>query len=176
MQASTQEYIMPNWCGNVLTIRAPKETLDIIESGAKEGRLLQTLAPLPPHKQEEWYDTQVATWGVKWEISPQGTLIDRHDDFITLNFDSAWTPPISALETAVQRLNITELEMIYLEGGCAFCGVAEYNTCAGFWNNTYDTPMSIEDRENIKKQEPALAEWLDERYDDDFLSGGDDDA
>jgi hypothetical protein len=167
---------MPNWCENVLTIRAPKETLDIIESGAKEGKLLQTLAPLPPHDKDNWYATQVATWGTKWDIRSDDMFIDRHDDFITFNFDSAWNPPLKALETAVGESfkDITELEMIYFEGGCAFCGIALYEAGGHFSEDTYATPESKEERDALIASEPVLGEWVAERYPDDFFDEDED--
>lgn len=168
---------MPNWCNNMLTIRAPKETLDIIERGARNNKLLQTLAPLPPHDPStEGYVVQVCTWGTKWEIRSPEIGIDRHADFITLHFNSAWRPPITALETAVQHLDIIELEMLYIEGGVGFCGVAEYYEDAGFEVNTYDTPNSIEERDDLIAQEPKLDEWIREYYDDDFFSEEEEDA
>lgn len=148
---------MPNWCVNQvhLTHEDPTMIARAIE-GFEKGELLNTFIPCPEElndtikgfvgdKQDEleaqqarniekygypsWYEFKVAEWGTKWDIGGgyEGQLI-RHDaNYITLNFDSAWSPPIEAY-AKLSELGFL-VDAMYYEPGMGFCG--RYTTDAG---------------------------------------------
>lgn len=109
---------MPNWCMNSVTITTQdKQTLDAIVLAAQESRLLEYLAPIG-----EWdYSTATGTWGTKWE--PQE--IDWEADYdtleVSLNFDSAWGPPVEAYIKAEEVLGVS-IYAEYFEPGVRFIG------------------------------------------------------
>lgn len=114
---------MPNWCSNSLTISGSKEKLDILEKAANEGNLLETIAPIG-----EWkYETALNTWGTKWDISEAG--VERDDEFLYINFDSAWSPPVLAYEALIEQEGIDSVFASYFEPGMDFCGS---------WEDGYD--------------------------------------
>jgi hypothetical protein len=155
---------MPNWSVNSVRIYATKETLDIIESGARNGKLLQTLAPLPPHDLSDRYNTQVSTWGTKWEVDQ--TEIFREDTDIILDFNTAWNPPLQALMGAVKRFkDISLLEMRYVELGCGFCGDVVYEG-GHFSHASHDLPSTQKELDELldKLQSEELKTWLAETY------------
>lgn len=114
---------MPNWCNNSLTIKGDASTLvalkEIIESDG-EG-LLEAIAPIG-----EWeYDTAVAKWGTKWDITTEGLEYTDNGDGtaeITGWFDSAWSPPIEALHALSQDWDSCYIELLYEEPGMCFVG------------------------------------------------------
>jgi len=114
---------MPNWCNNSLTIKGDASTLvqlkEIIESDG-EG-LLEAIAPIG-----EWeYDTAVAKWGTKWDISSEGLEYTDNGDGtaeITGWFDSAWSPPIEALQSLADDWDSCYIELLYEEPGMCFVG------------------------------------------------------
>lgn len=87
---------MPNWCSNILHVTAPVQLIKAMAKGADEGRLFQTVVPMPlallntvsgnlaDKKQNEanqrkiqqniekygagtWHDFAVQNWGTKWD-------------------------------------------------------------------------------------------------------------
>jgi hypothetical protein len=71
-----------------------------------------------------WYDFCVDEWGVKWDMGSADSAIfsDNGDGTatMTLNEDSAWSPPIAIFE----KLHEQGLDVLayYYEPGMAFCG------------------------------------------------------
>jgi len=111
---------MPNYCSNSLTITTSDKQFiqDAITAFNKDG-LLEFLVPIG-----EWdYDTAVANWGTKWEVSGDGAEPIIQEDSVTFYFESAWCPPIEAYDTLVERG--FGVEAYYFEPGVAFYGIYE---------------------------------------------------
>ena len=117
---------MPNYCDNSVTIcHDDKEKVDALydqlmlvsdnESDADD--VLQYLVPNPSG---EWdYGWSVDNWGTKWDIHPEH--FERDDDnTITMNFQSAWSPPTYAYDKMLE--DGWEIDAYYHEPGMAFCG------------------------------------------------------
>ena len=136
---------MPNWCNNILTIRSEDSAfIDRIEAAYEQGELLQTLMPQPDYPgyadQEikerdsgshmpDWWNWRVANWGTKWDIGGEdcdSTRIDKNT--ITFHFDSAWSPPLEALEGSEGF----DYEIQYYEPGMNFVGEAHREGDTGF--------------------------------------------
>jgi len=125
---------MPNYCQNELSITADKDTIDKLEAAYREGTLLETLRPQPTYEgymptgrtapsdgMPDWWNWRIANWGTKWDVGGDDCYVDRVSDTeIYMVFDSAWSPPVQALQS---RDDIS-YTLFYCELGMAFCGVA----------------------------------------------------
>ena len=74
----------------------------------------------PSIREDSWWDWRVQNWGTKWEVDIE--CISDDDDFISLSFVSAWSPPIEAYRTLLNHPGITGIEASYYEPGCDFVG------------------------------------------------------
>jgi len=159
---------MPNWCMNSVTITTQdKQTLDAIVEAAKESRLLEYLAPIG-----EWdYGTATETWGTKWE--PQG--IDWEVDYesleVSLNFDSAWGPPIEAYIKAEDVLGVS-VYAEYFEPGMAFIGRYDdredecYTYDIEDETSKEDIPVDLQDSWNLEYEFENYREMMEEEGED----------
>jgi len=116
---------MPNWCTNKLEITTQSETFlaglkatlehEAVDENDRTG-LLNYLCPQPSdlyygaldsEKEKElseqgilhWYGWNVANWGTKWEA--RVWQFECNDNSITVWFDTAWGPPLTAIEQLV---------------------------------------------------------------------------
>ena len=142
---------MPNWCMNTLTLEHEDPAMIArAKASFIEGKFLHEFVPVPlcltetvagclgdPEKQAElekseqdnlnaynyknWYDFCVAEWGTKGDV--QGVVCDpiEDDGSLTLSFDSAWSPPLAAMEE-FQRQGF-EVKLYYYESGMCFAGI-----------------------------------------------------
>jgi hypothetical protein len=72
-----------------------------------------------------WYEFCVQEWGTKWDIGYDSSLgdhltADSARGMVTVQFDSAWSPPISAYEKLAD-LGFS-IRAYYFEGGMMYCG------------------------------------------------------
>lgn len=113
---------MPNWCQNVANIRHENiEELNLIvgELKKKEPELFNLLVPQPEFEgDQDWYMWNVNNWGTKWDASVYS--YELNDDILTINFDTAWGPPIAFYEK-LEGMGFT-VDAYYREEGMAFCG------------------------------------------------------
>jgi len=131
---------MPNWCLNTLTITADPNLVPtgvdyspiekLIVANNTEEHFLQHMRPMPDELKEttapndsgiNWYNWRVENWGTKWEVSAD---VDWDEETKTLHvtFDSAWAPPIEALQYWADQHPEFCLELSYWEPGMAFVG------------------------------------------------------
>jgi len=166
---------MPNWCDNVLYIEAPKEDIAAIKAAIekqdsnKQG-LLNYLCPEPEHTEIEesgvmpaWRNWRIQNWGTKWEVDAE--IVSETETSLYMHFDSAWSPPIEALQYWLIQNDARIVELLYIEWGMAFCGV---------FNNHEDSYYKIpataaEVAENIPEEldmqfdiEETVAQWEEE--------------
>lgn len=108
------------------------------------------------HGYSNWYDFCVNEWGTKWDVGGGdcdfGSPSDTH---ITLNFDSAWAPPIRVFERMVNEHGFN-VQAYYYEPGMGFCG--HYDG-----ENDYDDYYEISGM-SADEVEAALPEELDEMF------------
>jgi len=113
---------MPNWCMNNATITGPIEKLNAIVAGIKQDKMLETMVPIG-----EWdYGTAVDNWGTKWDPQDVDWEIDEANQTLSLNFDSAWGPPVTAYINYVEDNEDVTIEASYYEPGMCFIG--EYDS------------------------------------------------
>lgn len=161
---------MPNWCMNSVTITGDADTLKAIADAAKEGKLLEYLAPIG-----EWeYGKAVDTWGTKWDIDSPNYDLDLSNNTLFLSFDSAWAPPTSAYAKACETYDIT-IEASYYEPGMCFVGMYdssldldmsyEIDFDAEDWRDTI--PEDLIDDWNLEDEYENYKEWNTEEEDED---------
>lgn len=115
---------MPNWANNNISINGPKELIETVWNKAtdNENQLLEAMVPIG-----EWdYGEAVAAWGTKWDVSTEGLeFTDNGDGTAEISgyFDSAWAPPIDAMQTFIENNDEVSITLYYEEPGMDFCGV-----------------------------------------------------
>lgn len=134
---------MPNWCNNTITIRGDANKVKAIwDEAQKQQGLLAAMVPQPEdmfhgnlgeaERAEcvekgipNWYDWNVSNWGTKWDVGLEGleyTVLEDGSAEISGWFDSAWSPPIEALNTFSEANEDLSVECFYLETGMCFVG------------------------------------------------------
>jgi hypothetical protein len=126
------------------------EKLQAVANAYNQGAFLKTLLPYPkeldivagsfsdPLEQEQhrvleqnnrdaygysnWYDYCVNEWGTKWDFGKEDheEPAEVVDGQVVLSFDTAWSPPIAAMEK-LEELGYT-VSLKYYEPGMAFVG------------------------------------------------------
>ena len=146
---------MPNWCNNYLELEHDDpEMITRAKRAFAEGKLLEEFCPVPEslhivagrvgdsdeqkkleedtarniatHGYGNWYDYCVNEWGTKWDVGGDGdqaTQVGPTD--LRMNFDSAWAPPVPAMEK-FQDLGF-KVKLVYWESGMCFCGLFDEN-------------------------------------------------
>jgi hypothetical protein len=76
------------------------------------------------HGYKDWYDFSVNEWGTKWDVGGEGDQSSQDSPTdIRMNFDSAWAPPIAAMDK-FEALGF-KVKLIYWESGMCYCGLYE---------------------------------------------------
>jgi len=137
---------MPNWCENHLYVEASEgEILNIL--AAKDG-LLNHMRPEPEHPEDvegempQWYNWRVSNWGTKWDV--QAEILPQSATALLIIFDSAWAPPIAALQHwQAQDSENRNFNLRYIEWGMAFVGEKDSDgtSCV------FDIPTTVEECE-----------------------------
>ena len=132
----------------------------------------QEKANLEAHGYATWYDYCVNEWGTKWDVGGDGDQASQDSPTdLRMNFDSAWAPPIAAMEK-FQDLGF-KVKLIYWESGMCFAGLYDENgddyidysdmsaeELAGAINPEVDECMCIV--ENLREWEEENKETEDE--------------
>ena len=146
---------MPNWCNNYLVLEHEDPAMiERAKKAFAEGKLLEEFCPVPaslhivagsvgdPDEQKKleedtarnleihgygnWYDYCVNEWGTKWDVGGEGDQASQDSPTdLRMNFDSAWAPPIAAMEK-FQDLGF-KVKLVYWESGMCFCGLFDEN-------------------------------------------------
>lgn len=113
---------MPNWCYNTATLQNEDKTkIDALEQELlkEESEVFNHLRPRPADQEENWYGWNCDNWGTKWDVTPLDW--DRSDDnTLTINFDSAWSPPTALYEYLDSEG--WDVRALYHEPGMGFAG------------------------------------------------------
>lgn len=72
-----------------------------------------------------WYDYCVNEWGTKWDVGGDDMLTEDGPNALRMNFNSAWAPPIAAMEKFMD-LGF-RVKLVYWEPGMCFCGLFDEN-------------------------------------------------
>jgi len=176
---------MPNWCSNnvefhnddvaeVAKLEAHLQFLDKREKGeSAESGLFEYFVSRPAEAENNWYDWNVSNWGTKWEASIY-SWTKENDNSITINFDTAWSPPTALYEFLAGN---TEwyVTATYYEPGMSFVGsnVGGYDDCYTIENIEAldNVPEELLEEYNIREQMEEWEEEEDEETDADLLEG-----
>jgi hypothetical protein len=86
----------------------------------------QEKANIEAHGYATWYDYCVNEWGTKWDVGGEGDQASQDSPTdLRMNFDSAWAPPIAAMEK-FQDLGF-KVKLVYWESGMCYCGLFDEN-------------------------------------------------
>ena len=116
---------MPNWCSNTVRLEHENpEMLVRVEKALEAGCLLGDFVPMPAELLENdgWYDWRLENWGTKWDVD--GGVVESGKGWISLRFESAWSPPIQAFRALEQTYGFTVFAE-YIEEGMCFKGTYE---------------------------------------------------
>jgi len=146
---------MPNWCNNYLELEHEDPAMiERAQKAFAEGKLLEEFCPVPAslhivagrlgdgdeqkkleedtaenirvHGYGNWYDYCVNEWGTKWDVGGDGDQANTDGpNAIRMNFDSAWAPPVAAMEKFMD-LGF-KVKLVYWESGMGFCGLFDEN-------------------------------------------------
>ena len=79
------------------------------------------------HGYANWYDYCVNEWGTKWDVGgdDHNPASDDDPNHTRMSFDSAWAPPVPAMEKFMDQG--FRVKLIYWESGMCFCGLFDEN-------------------------------------------------
>ena len=120
---------MPNWCDNIVNIKANATTIKEIkeyvagyQNGNKKDFLLNSIIPMAG----DWdYGWCVNNWGTKWEV--EARLAVEEETSLIYSFDSAWSPPELVIAELAHRFPNCTIRHAYDEPGMDFGGYTIYN-------------------------------------------------
>ena len=97
------------------------------DDNAEQKKLEEdTARNIATHGYANRYDYCVNEWGTKWDVGGDGDQATiTSPNSISMGFDSAWAPPIAAMEK-FQDLGF-KVKLIYWESGMCFCGLYDEN-------------------------------------------------
>lgn len=133
---------MPNWCENTLKVKGKRKDLDDFQNKIRITDFLQSLIPMPNELEntqsprrgkpnlnliakfgtDNWYDWKIKHWGIKWDI--QLGLMTNSSRQIKYWFESAWAPPITAIENVSKIFPNLKFVLEYYEPGMGIRGKA----------------------------------------------------
>lgn len=71
---------------------------------------------------DHWYDWNVRNWGTKWDVGvgdedkyPETELVDESETSLGYSFNTAWSPPLSAIEALSAQYPEVEFNLSYEE-------------------------------------------------------------
>lgn len=70
---------------------------------------------------KDWYQWSIDNWGTKWDVDATIEQID--EEFIEIEFDSAWAPPVKWLAQVEPMFPELKFQLHYDEPGMGFKGV-----------------------------------------------------
>ena len=140
---------------------------------------------------DNWYDWAIAHWGTKWDVTSSHHCeldlinLDKRSWMLSIEFESAWSPPENAIEyfvqyalkhvDAVQDHEVfTEVTLQYIESGMQYCGVRDFlDESNTFFITNYmeeNLPKNIEDKIWLAEEVEAEKDYqreMDEEWEED---------
>ena len=186
---------MPNWCNNTLELQHEDPAMiQRAVTAMKAGTFLHEFIPVPKELSEatanfstnealvakygysDWYSFCVNEWGTKWDVGGDdyGSPTVTEDGKMIAGFDSAWSPPITAMERLVD-LGF-DVKLYYYEPGMCFAGIWEngdddFFEYGGMSSDQVDAELPADLNEMFCIAE-TVAQYEDEENQDIDLDGG----
>lgn len=122
---------MPNWCNNIVLVSGPRadlnEFVNRIESRGNKS-LFGRFSPCPPDdvlakNGTDAYNWHIANWGTKWDVPQDEVSVSPiNDKSVSMNFSTAWSPPLAAIEAMSKQHPALTFEALFEEPGMCFEG------------------------------------------------------
>jgi len=156
---------MPNWCYNNIEILADSKTIKRMSamldaaSNKKKDNFFESLIGVDENETPEslenggWYNHNIERYGTKWDISYDDIVVDG--DSMTLNTESAWSPPIEGMRILSTMYDVS-VQMYYEEPGADYCGRATIQS-GNVHEEDYDYQEGIYQFEGFN-------EWFDREF------------
>lgn len=141
---------MPNWVNNSIVINGDKDMIkkirDVLEKMDKtstETGIFEALVGRDKNITEEqyqlgaWYDHNINRYGCKWDVNYEEAVIDGDDEYITMNPNTAWSPPKDFCRLLAEQYGV-EVELEYWEAGNDFAGKLVVGPDGDIENHQYD--------------------------------------
>ena len=138
---------MPNWCSNALILKTSEEDfknhLMIMKLQESEDFTFQYY--VPSSKGDDWYDSNVANWGTKW--NPRDVDMYFSPNEVHITFETAWSPPKLELFKAIcKKHNVEYASLTFEEEAESFRGEYLYED-GEFFEDYEEGPFDDEDDE-----------------------------
>lgn len=112
---------MPNWCDNQMVLSGPADKIKALWESSKNGQqLLEAMVPIG-----EWdYSRAVDAWGTKWDVAQNDLSFTQDGNDATIRgwFETAWSPPVMALQNYCDANKDVRVTLEYFEPGVGFIG------------------------------------------------------
>jgi len=120
------------------------------------------------HGYANWYDYCVNEWGTKWDVGGEDMLTEDGPNALRMSFDSAWAPPVAAMEKFQDQG--FRVKLIYWESGMCYCGLFDENG-DDYFDYTDMTAAQVAEQINPEIDEcmcivENLEEWEEENADE----------
>jgi len=128
---------MPNWCQNHLTVIGATPEF---RAWLKDGFSFQRMNPVSPTENQDdphgdstidsWrkLNDYHSAWGTKWDLdgNEQRQVANELLEIGTAFFDTAWSPPMQAIEALSRKFPDVAFQLHYCELGMFFAGTAMF--------------------------------------------------
>lgn len=150
----------PNWAVMLANGEITQEWYDnLVENNAKQWEIMQ--ANKAEYGYTDWYDWCNANWGTKWgDCDTFVTFLD--DDELSIQFESAWTPPVMGLVKVSEKFPALKFVLSYSESGMGFVGGASMSAGRLFYDESGDLP---EFDESLPDEEQAWSNYFESTQD-----------
>ncbi len=119
---------MPNWCENQLTVTSatPELCAYLKEHGLSFEKINPPAEPAASPDDPRFMHLLIAAWGTKWDLdeNDQRRVTEELIETGCAYFDTAWNPPIAALEALSVKFPNDSFNLTYCELGNDFAGSA----------------------------------------------------
>lgn len=155
---------MPNWCENVLTLRAEnrERLLEVLAEIGHEKSPLDFSRVIPEPDTEtyrdsqvgpgafpEWYEWRIGNWGTKWNAGD--VEMDENEAQAVFTFNTAWSPPVPIVEKLAEKFPDLIVALAFDEPGMDFGGYTvmrgEDELCSGEGGSRITTWADTADNE-----------------------------
>lgn len=130
---------MPNWCENEVVISGNRKMISILTKLIHKNNknLFQGLVGINPNVTLEyyktgdnWYQANCDYWGCKWDTDIEEDMCSFEDEYIHLNFETAWAPAIGFCREVAKKYKVN-VEVSYYESVMDFAGKESFEAVTG---------------------------------------------
>jgi hypothetical protein len=108
---------MPNWIYNnvIISHKDSNKIISLYNELLKgvNSNMFNHIMPRPEEEDKNWYKWNNMNWGTKWDAYNLGDPILIDMNTVSINFDTAWNPPILLYE--YMHLNEYHIDALFEE-------------------------------------------------------------